>query len=68
LIKFHFNIATLEWFDKPKIPDVEEIPKLGYHLEKGFGILKDTLSNKVEEEEERQRRRPSKLQTRDSLK
>jgi hypothetical protein len=43
LIEFHFNIATLEWFDIPKIPDVEEIPKLGYHLKKGFGSLKDTL-------------------------
>jgi len=64
LIEFHFNIAILEWFDKPNIPDVEETPKLGYHLKKGFGILKDTLSNKVEEEE-RQRTRPSKLQTRD---
>jgi hypothetical protein len=64
LIEFHFNIATLEWFDKPKIPDVEEIPKLGYHLKKGFGILEGTLSNMVEEEE-RQRRGPPKLQSRD---
>jgi hypothetical protein len=33
-------------------------------LKKGFRILEDTLSNKVEEEE-RQRRRPLKLQSRD---
>jgi hypothetical protein len=36
----------------------------GIILKKGFRILEDTLSNKVEEEE-RQRRRPLKLQSRD---
>jgi hypothetical protein len=68
LIEFHFNIAALEWCDKPKIPDVEGIPKLGFHLKKGFGILKDTLSNKVEEEERPEKKTLKTTNKRQSLK